>query len=169
MLTAKTLRSHGFLPNTEKDEWRNSLLRFFCELWLERGKPVLQILLEHEIFSSLLQRYKAQRWVTPIKTQWLQILAESIFRASLPLPTLPCAEYIVKLKKSASWARSPRFPYKNWRSRVFFLKFKLILARDLTSDTSLELAALIPNFVPLFRLLFNHKCIVFSWTSTTCR
>ena len=40
-----------------------------------------------------------------------------------------------------------------------FIKFKFSLARALSSEILLELAALIPNFAPLLRLLFllfNH-------------
>ena len=50
-----------------------------------------------------------------------------------------------------------------------FLKFKLSLARVFSYDTSLELAALIPNFARVllikfffyYFLRFNHKCMVF--------
>ena len=41
---------------------------------------------------------------------------------------------------------------KNGRLEVF-LKFKFSLARALTSDTSLELAALIPHFVPPYKII----------------
>ena len=34
-----------------------------------------------------------------------------------------------------------------------FLKYRLSLARALTSDTSLELAALIPHFVPPYKII----------------
>ena len=40
------------------------------------------------------------------------------------------------------------------RGLGLFLKFSLSLARALSSDTSLELATLTPNFAPLLRLLF---------------
>ena len=36
----------------------------------------------------------------------------------------------------------------------FFLKFRLSLARALSSDTSLELAALIPNLPPFYGYYF---------------
>ena len=70
-----------------------------------------------------------------------------------------------KNQTSASQARPPRVPYRNWRIKLL-LKFKLSLARAFSSDTSLELAALSPNFAPLLRLLllrFNHKCIGFKF------
>ena len=52
----------------------------------------------------------------------------------------PCALlHVKKILTSATRARLPSVSYKNWRSR----------ARDLSSDTSLELAALIPNFALL--------------------
>ena len=41
----------------------------------------------------------------------------------------------------------------NWRSRAFS-EIQALLRNSLSSDTSLELAVLIPNFAPLLRLLF---------------
>ena len=56
---------------------------------------------------------------------------------------------------STSRSCPPKVSYRNWR-RSFepFMKLKLSLARTLSSDTSLELAALIPNFARILSLLF---------------
>ena len=50
-----------------------------------------------------------------------------------------------------------RLAHRGFCTRIggleLFLKFRLCLERALSSDSSLELAALIPTFVPLLRLL----------------
>ena len=49
------------------------------------------------------------------------------------------------------------------RENRTLLKYNLSLVRAFSSDISLELTALIPNFAPFLRLVFlgfNHKCIV---------
>ena len=68
-----------------------------------------------------------------------------------------CHKEIISCTKKTGQARI-ELAHQGFRTKIgdpeLFPKFKLSLARVLSSDSSLELMALIPNFPPQLTLLF---------------